>query len=131
MTSWCQTQILIAEDESGTNETYRVFLEEEGYKVTATSNGEQCLQVYTRNPEAYDLVILDYRMPVKDGGTVLQEVLRTNPNQKVLIASAYSSNWLQRLNFDANNVKVLQKPFELQVLLAGVKALGTRVSGSK
>jgi two-component system cell cycle response regulator CpdR len=123
MMSCCQTQILIAEDEPGTSETYRLFLEDEGHKVTVTSNGEECLQVYRKNVEAFDLLILDYRMPVKDGGTVLQEVLKTNPNQKVLIASAYSSNWLRRLSFNTDNVKVLQKPFELQVLLDAINDL--------
>jgi len=121
--SCCQTQILIAEDELGTSETYRMFLEGEGHKVIVTSNGEECLQVYKRNSAAFDILILDYRMPVKDGGIVLQEVLTTKPNQKVLVASAYSSDWLHRLNLNPDNVKVLQKPFELQFLLDNVKAL--------
>lgn len=75
------------------------------------------------------ILILDYRMPVKDGGTVLQEVLGINSNQKVLVASAYSSGWLHRLNLNPDNVKVLQKPFELQVLLDSVKDLS--MSSSK
>lgn len=124
-------RILIAEDESSTKETFRAFLEDEGHKVTVTSNGEECLQTYRRDVEAFDILILDYRMPVKDGGAVLQEVLRTNPIQKVLIASAYSTDWLRQLNLNADNVKVLQKPFELQVLLESIKDLGSRSSSSK
>lgn len=124
-------KILIAEDEPGTNETYRLFLEDEGHRVTVTSNGEECLQVYRRNVEAFDIVILDYRMPVKDGGTVLQELLKTNPNQKVLIASAYSKNWLRGLRLNVDSVKVLQKPFDLKVLLDSVNDLGTRDTHSK
>ena len=123
-------RILIAEDEHGTNETYRMFLEDEGHKVTVTSNGEECLQVY-KKMAAFDILILDYRMPVKDGGTVLEEVLKTDPNQKVLIASAYSMHWLRKLNLNADNVKVMQKPFELQILLDSVNELGTRGSSSK
>jgi DNA-binding NtrC family response regulator len=76
--------------------------------------------------EAFDIVILDYRMPVKDGGIVLQEVLKTNSNQKVIIASAYSKNWLRRLSVNPDNVKMLQKPFELQVLLDSINELCTR-----
>ena len=124
MTGCSRTKMLIAEDESGTNETYRMLLQSEGHTVTVTSNGDECLQVYRKSMEPFDLLILDYLMPVKDGGAVLQEVLRTNPDQKVIIASAFSSEWLLRLNFNPNNVKVLQKPFELSVLLESIKELG-------
>lgn len=123
-------RILIAEDEPGTNETYRLLLDDEGHEVTVTSNGEECLQIYRRNVEAFDLLILDYRMPVKDGGTVLQEVLKTNPNQEVLIASAYSKTLLRRLNLDLDNVKVLQKPFEPELLLDTVNEL-SKISAKK
>ena len=123
-------RILIAEDEPGTNETYRLLLDDEGHEVTVTSNGEECLQIYRRNVEAFDLLILDYRMPVKDGGIVLQEVLKTNPNQKVLIASAYSKTLLRRLNLDVDNVKVLQKPFEPELLLDTVNEL-SKISAKK
>ena len=123
-------RILIAEDEPGTNETYRLLLDDEGHEVTVTSNGEECLQIYRRNVEAFDLLILDYRMPVKDGGIVLQEVLKTNPNQKVLIASAYSKTLLRRLNLDVGNVKVLQKPFEPELLLDTVNEL-SKISAKK
>ena len=116
-------RILIAEDESGTNETYRLLLDDEGHETIVTANGEECLQIYRRNVEAFDLLILDYRMPVKDGGTVLQEVLKANPNQKVLIASAYSKNLLRQLNLDLDNVKVLQKPFEPELLLDTINEL--------
>jgi len=116
-------RILIAEDEPGTNETYRLLLDDEGHETTVTANGEECLQIYRRNVEAFDLLILDYRMPVKDGGTVLQEVLKVNPNQKVLIASAYSKTLLRRLNLELDNVKVLQKPFEPELLLDTVNEL--------
>lgn len=123
-------RILIAEDEPGTNETYRLLLDDEGHEVTVTSNGEECLLIYRRNVEAFDLLILDYRMPVKDGGIVLREVLKTNPNQKVLVASAYSKTLLRRLNLDVDNVKVLQKPFEPELLLDTVNEL-SKISAKK
>lgn len=113
-------QILIAEDEVGTNETYRIFLEGSGHKVTVTANGEECMELYRRKGGAFDVVILDYRMPIKDGGIVLQELLEANPNQKVLIASAYSADIINGLYLKASKVKVMQKPFDLQDLLSTV-----------
>jgi len=59
-------------------------------------------------------------MPVKDGGMVLQEVSQINPDQKVLIASAFSRSWFRQLNLNSRNVRVLQKPFELQVLMDNI-----------
>jgi two-component system cell cycle response regulator CpdR len=117
-------QILIAEDEFGTNETYRIFLEGNGHKVTVTANGEECMELYRSKEGAFDVVILDYRMPIKDGGIVLQELLEANPNQKVLIASAYSMDILNGMYLKTNKVKVMQKPFDLQDLLSTVNDLG-------
>ena len=116
-------QILIAEDELGTNETYRIFLEGNGHKVTVTANGEECMELYRSKKGAFDVVILDYRMPIKDGGIVLQELLEANPNQKVLIASAYSMDIINGMYLKANKVKVMQKPFDLQDLLSTVNDL--------
>lgn len=117
-------QILIAEDEFGTNETYRIFLEGNGHKVTVTANGEECMELYRSKEGAFDVVILDYRMPIKDGGIVLQELLEANPNQKVLIASAYSMDVINGMYLKANKVMVMQKPFDLQDLLITVNDLG-------
>jgi DNA-binding response OmpR family regulator len=121
-------RILIAEDELGTSETYRMFLEDEGHKVIVTSNGEDCLQTYKANSNAFDVLILDYRMPLKDGGVVLREVLKINPSQKVVIASAFSDEWIDKTNLRRDNVRVLQKPFDLQLLLDRFRDLGANTN---
>jgi DNA-binding NtrC family response regulator len=62
----------------------------------------------------FDAVVLDYRMPKKDGMEVAKEILSIEPKQRILFASAYV---LETLVDSVKNleqiVELIQKPFEL------------------
>ena len=49
--------ILIVDDESGIRDSLRGILEDEGYKVSASPSGEDCLELLRKN--SYDLILLD------------------------------------------------------------------------
>lgn len=131
-------KILIAEDEPDTLLTLRLTLEARGHEVIATADGEECVNLY-RNEffacakqkrisldgsrkinQPFDVVVLDYRMPKKNGMEVAKAILKLNPNQRVFFASAYTSSVLQELpryleGSSNNRVEWLQKPFELDL----------------
>lgn len=120
-------RILIAEDEPGIAETYRIALESKGHVVTLTDNGEDCLAEYwqaaaksdgkTPDRLPFDVVILDYRMPKKDGLGVAKEIFSINPNQRIIFASAYLKDvLLESLSSLGQVVELLHKPFDLDVL---------------
>jgi len=74
----------------------------------------------------FDLIILDYRMPRKNGVEVAQSILSRVPNQRILLASAYSHELTgSKLN---PNVELLHKPFEFDVFVGIVE--GSPVFGS-
>ena len=60
-------RILVAEDEVVTVELYAAVLEERGHKVIVTYDGRQCLNTYRSTNKPFDVVILDYKMPLLDG----------------------------------------------------------------
>jgi len=125
-------KILIAEDEVGIAETYLVILEARGHDVTATSDGAECLKVYkdtiaaldddseeylSRNPP-FDVVILDYRMPKMDGLEAAKFILEANKHQRIIFASSYVMSTLQESVKQLHAVvELLQKPFELEVMV--------------
>ena len=120
-------KILIAEDEPDIAMQYELALKDRKHEVIVTNDGEQCLEAFYQELEKheparnqkmmkppFDAVILDYRMPKKDGMEVAKEILAMEPKQRVLFASAYV---LETLVDSVKNlhqvVELIQKPFEL------------------
>lgn len=75
-------RILIAEDEVTLGELLRDFLDDHGYEVLLTKDGEECLSAYDKFKP--DLLVLDIIMPKKDGFEVLEELSKKNGNSKQL-----------------------------------------------
>ena len=66
----------------------------------------------------FDVVVLDYKMPGKDGMEVAREILGLNPDQRIIFASAYVQETLEDSVKQLKRVvELLQKPFEIQALI--------------
>ena len=66
----------------------------------------------------FDVVVLDYKMPGKDGMQVAREILDLNPAQRIIFASAYVQETLEDSVKQLKRVvELLQKPFEIQALI--------------
>src|SRR2546422_2462853 len=126
-----QMRILLAEDELYSLDMFAQALESRGDKVIGTTNGDDCLKVYTNAIKEsaakkdelsfhypFDAVILDYKMPGKDGKEVAKEIIRLNPQQRIIFASAYVKETLMDSVRELNQVtELIQKPFEPDVLV--------------
>jgi DNA-binding NtrC family response regulator len=82
-------QILLADDEATFRETFSTVLQEEGYGVTAVSNGTDAVGAIKR--QAYPVILLDIQMPGMDGIKVLREVMKIRPESRVIMITAYGS----------------------------------------
>ena len=116
-------KILVAEDEPELLRFYKVLLEDQGYEVLTTRDGEECLDAYRTGSKMmkgdFDLVILDHRMPRMNGMEVAIEIAAMNPSQKLLMITAYSGVLAQR----PANMKIMAKPFEVDELLSVINEL--------
>jgi CheY-like chemotaxis protein len=133
-------RILIAEDESDISHTYRIALESRNHDVNIANDGISCLRIYREElanrrqvssnknnttqgspPSAtspFDAVVLDYKMPGKDGMEVAKEILTINPDQRIIFASAYVKETLENSVKKLKRVvELLQKPFEIQAFI--------------
>jgi len=81
--------ILIADDEEGIRFSLCQLLRKEGYVVEEAVDGEEAVEKIRR--ALFDLVILDMRMPRKDGLTALREIKRLQPNVIVLVITAFGT----------------------------------------
>ena len=120
----------MAEDEPNIAKVYKISFEERGHDVIVTHNGVECIDEYTRqldqfrspNAAPFDVVLLDYRMPKKDGMEVAREILTLVPKQRVIFVSAYVLETLQdSVKTLSKVVEMMQKPFEIDDLISLVE----------
>lgn len=73
-------------------------------------------------PLPFDVVVLDYKMPSKDGMEVAKEILQINPHQRIIFASAYVIETLKDSVKELNKVvELLQKPFTMEAFVSTVE----------
>lgn len=65
---------IIADDEEGIRHLLKTQLEDIGIEAVTFENGELAYEHYLKNPEAYDLIISDIKMPKMDGPTLLKKI---------------------------------------------------------
>jgi PAS domain S-box-containing protein len=109
--------ILLVDDEEFIRELGVDVLGQSGYTVLTASNGEQALEVYRREGERIDLVILDLIMPGMGGGKCLEGLLKIDPQAQVLIASGYSPDASTQGTLEAGAAAFINKPYDTKKLL--------------
>jgi CheY-like chemotaxis protein len=120
--------VLVVDDEAGMRETLVDILEDAGYQVAAAPDGVTALaRVRERD---FDVVVMDIRMPGKDGVTVLRELGKPPP--QVIMMTAYAVEDQLRQAVD-RAFAVVHKPFHVSHLLglvAGAAGGGSPAEGS-
>jgi DNA-binding response OmpR family regulator len=92
------SRILVVEDEPHLQELYKLEFEDSGYDVTTCGDGEKAIEL--ARDQVFDLIILDIKIPKREGTEVLQEVKKRNRDIHVVLNSAYAtykndfSTWL-------------------------------------
>jgi two-component system response regulator PhoP len=120
-------RILIVEDEPLLLEQLNSSLSNQGYAVDCASDGEEGLYQGTEYP--YDLAIIDLGLPKIDGIEVIKRLRKDNKNFPILILTA-RDQWQEKvIGLDSGADDYLTKPFEMDELLARVKALLRRSVG--
>jgi len=122
-------RVLIAEDEEDISHQYQMTLEALGHEVYLTKNGEECIKNYTyaltfnyeNRPTPYDVVVIDYLMPVKDGLSLAKEILEKCPEQRIIFVTGHGPKLLSELNDFDGQVEVLIKPIPLTTLIARIE----------
>jgi CheY-like chemotaxis protein len=106
--------ILVVEDETIMRESLRDWLTEGGYQVETTEHGEDALKTIAE--QDFGILILDLRLPGKDGLEVLREARAQNPQLKGIIITAYPSVQTAVEAMKIGAIDYLPKPFNLDAL---------------
>ncbi len=110
--------ILVIDDEKHIRDSFKIRLEQEGYKVDVAEDGDIGLKMVSDN--IYDVVITDIVMPEKEGLEVIREIRSQNAGIKIIAISGGGrispDNYLNMAKlFGAENI--FKKPVILEDLI--------------
>lgn len=120
--------ILIVDDEDSVRLVMRGALERNGYKVLQAANGKEALRIYTSNGASIAVVIIDMTMPVLGGLPTMRELVRMNPDVRIIAASGIHDNEATARSIGGQVKHFLAKPFTSKALLM---AVATTVAGGE
>jgi signal transduction histidine kinase/ActR/RegA family two-component response regulator len=106
--------ILVVDDETGVRKYCRELLRGFGYEVLTARNGEEALKVFVRERGRIDLVILDLIMVGMGGRQCLDEMLKIDPQAKVLIMTGYAVDDHATQVLEKGAKGILNKPFRAE-----------------
>ncbi|MBP1731800.1 MAG: response regulator receiver modulated FAD-dependent pyridine nucleotide-disulfide oxidoreductase [Deltaproteobacteria bacterium] len=106
--------LLVVDDEPSMRESLEHWFADLGYQVETAADGAEALKRLA--DKEYGLLILDLKLPKKDGIEVLRETRRLHPGLKVIIITAYPSVDTATEAMKQGAIEYLTKPFELSEL---------------
>ncbi|EOR24124.1 response regulator [Bacillus sp. UniB3] len=112
-------KILIVDDQFGIRILLNEVFQKEGYKTFQAANGNQALEIVTR--ELPDLVLLDMKIPGMDGIEILKRMKKLNQDIRVIIMTAYGELDMIQEAKDLGALTHFAKPFDIDDLREAVK----------
>jgi DNA-binding NtrC family response regulator len=111
--------VLIIDDEAAIRESLETLLQLEGYAVESAASGEEGLARIAER--SFDLVLLDFALPDRDGIELLAEIHHQDPQLLIIMITAYGTveNAVKAMQAGATNF--VQKPWDNEKLLADVR----------
>ena len=120
--SWVmQKEILIVDDQPGIRLLLTDVFESEGYRVITAETGKEALDKIYKH--AFDLLILDYKLPVVNGIEVLTRLERENMVIPAILMSGLAEEMEQEAEGLRSLKDVLAKPFDIKMVIEMVKSI--------
>jgi len=108
--------VLLIDDEEYVLDVGEKILKTLGYKILTADSGEKAVELYKKNQDQIDLVILDLIMPYKGGGETFDLLRGINLEVKVLLSSGYSMDGQTMEIMKRGCKSFIQKPFSIKEL---------------
>ena len=108
--------ILVVDDHSSERESLIQILTDKGYKVAGAADGNEAIQMVRDNH--FDIILMDIKLPGKDGFAAFQEIKAIDPDARVLFMTGFVLEDSIRQAIDAGAYPVAYKPFDIEKVLA-------------
>jgi len=115
--------VLFVDDESDNRSLAKEILGLHGIEVIPAADGLEALELYRKNQDRIDGVVLDMIMPKMDGNEVFIELKEMNSNVRVMLISGYSNDGEIKNLTEQHNLLFLRKPFKIDEMVQKVQEL--------
>jgi DNA-binding NtrC family response regulator len=103
--------VLVIDDDTGFQKSFSEKLKMMDFTVSVADTGDLAVEIFSRSPDYFDLVILDLLMPDVDGSEIHELLEITNPEVRILFTSGvFDFDYLRDVLRYGNNGFVM-KPF--------------------
>ena len=111
-------RVFVVDDEDFIRDLYRDVFESSGMTVFSARSGEEAVKVFSTMKYKPDVVIMDHRMPGKDGIETTKEILRMDPSIPIIFSSADET--IREDALAAGAVSFWAKPFSVNLLVSAM-----------
>ena len=112
-------KILVIDDEKSIRDTLKEILEYEDHKVDLAEDGEEGLESFKNNK--YDIILLDIKMPKKDGIEVLEDIFGVTTDVPVIMISGHGNIDTAVESIKKGAYDFIEKPLDLNRLLVTIR----------
>ena len=119
--------VLVVDDQAADRNSISAVLHQRGYEVATASSGTEAVQKVRHHH--YDVILMDLRMPGKDGFTAFQEISAIDSETRVIFVTGFAPDEVIRDALESSEYAVAYKPLDVGSMLAMVKKLTMSQAG--
>lgn len=121
----CPLKILVAEDDSFSSLLIEKYLHAPNVEIILAHNGEEAIKLYEENIKSVNMVVLDIKMPKKDGLEVLAHIRDKDKNIPIIMQTAYALNEVVESCEKLGCSAFLEKPLFKNTLINAINELSS------
>lgn len=118
--NFMRESILIVEDTDVLRKYVRLALEANGYEVSEAPTAAAAMDHVAGRGEAFDVIVLDFSLPDRDGNELIQAITESYPDQRFLICSGIPEIQSTWPDFVEKGYRFLDKPFSISELVESI-----------
>jgi len=113
------TRVLVVDDAAFMRSMLRRILEDEGFEIQEAPDGDVAIKKYKESK--FDLVTMDIVMPNVDGVTAVKEIMRIDPEARIIMITALAHKTLVLRALRAGAKDFIVKPFDSTAVIEAVR----------
>jgi CheY-like chemotaxis protein/HJR/Mrr/RecB family endonuclease len=122
-------RVLIVDDNEMIIHLTQTLMQKVGYQVTAKTSITDAIEVFRKNPDAFDVVIVNQYMPIMAGDQLINELKKFRPDVKgILIGVSEKFNETQKIGTDI--IAIAKDPFVVQEITHAIRKIFDKKSGN-